>query len=210
MVKKYLVLGILFLLPITIYMFFATGVNNFAKLPVLTSSVNELPQEEPVALKDKITVLGFFGDNIENNKAQAFNLAHKIYKKNFQFKDFQMVFIVSDNTKEQIDALKVELSQIADPVQWKFITLGQEETQSLFNSLQTNLQLDTNLSTPYVFIIDKDLNLRGRRDDDLNTPIYGFDASNYSEINNMMSDDIKVLLAEYRLALKKNNSRNIN
>ena len=38
--KKYLVLGILFVFPIVVYLFFATGVNNFAKLPVLTESID--------------------------------------------------------------------------------------------------------------------------------------------------------------------------
>ena len=33
--------------------------------------------------------------------------------------------------------------------------------------------------------------------------LYGFDARSVAEINNKMEDDIKVILAEYRLALKK-------
>ncbi len=37
--------------------------------------------------------------------------------------------------------------------------------------------------------------------------LYGFDSSNYSEINNKMDDDVRILLAEYRLALKKYNSK---
>ena len=73
--------------------------------------------------------------------------------------------------------------------------------------MQTNYSLDANLSTPYVFIIDKDRNLRGRDDDEDEGILYGFDARNYSEINNKMGDDIKVILAEYRLALKKYNSK---
>ena len=54
-----------------------------------------------------------------------------------------------------------------------------------------------------VFIIDKDGNLRGRDDDEDVQLLYGFNAADYAEINNKMSDDIKVVLAEYRLALKK-------
>ncbi len=60
------------------------------------------------------------------------------------------------------------------------------------------------LSSPYVFIIDKDRNLRGRDHEDEGV-LYGFDARVYAEINNKMSDDIRVILAEYRLALKKYN-----
>ena len=63
------------------------------------------------------------------------------------------------------------------------------------------LKLDQNHSSPYVFIIDRDGNLRGRDDDDF----VGYDARSAAEINNTMVDDVKVILAEYRLALKKYN-----
>ena len=52
-----------------------------------------------------------------------------------------------------------------------------------------------------VYIIDRDGNLRGRDDDDF----VGYDARSAAEINNTMVDDVKVILAEYRLALKKYN-----
>ena len=68
--KKFAVLGILFILPITIYIFFASGKDNFAKLPVLIQSVSELVEFKTidgasVEFKDHITVLGFFGTKIE-------------------------------------------------------------------------------------------------------------------------------------------------
>ena len=69
--------------------------------------------------------------------------------------------------------------------------------------LKTNLSLDSNLGTPYVFIIDRDSNLRGRDDDD--GVKYGYDSRSVADINNNMLDDVKVILAEYRMALKKNN-----
>ena len=91
-IKKFVILGILFLLPITAYLFFSSGINHFAKLPVLTQNVLEIDQfktEKGASklLKDHITILCFFGNNLELSKANAFNLAHKIYKKNFQFKN---------------------------------------------------------------------------------------------------------------------------
>ena len=63
------------------------------------------------------------------------------------------------------------------------------------------------MASPYVFIIDKDRNLRGRDDDKDLGVLYGFDSSVYSEVNNKMSDDVRVILAEYRLALKKYNTK---
>ena len=208
--KKYLVLGVLFLLPISVYLFFASGVNNFAKLPVLTPMVNELDgfstsNNEKVTLNDHITILGFLGNDLESNYANAFNLGHKIYKKNSRFKDFQFVMIMPEGTEEDVEKLKAKLSDIEDLKNWIFIYGNSENIQSLFNSLETDYSLNTNLSTPYVFIIDKERNLRGR-DDDSEGKNYGFDARDYSVINNELGDDIKVILAEYRLALKKYNS----
>ena len=72
--------------------------------------------------------------------------------------------------------------------------------------MKSDIALDSNISTPYVFIIDKERGLRGRDDDEDEGVMYGFDSSNIAEINNKMSDDVKVLLAEYRRALKKYNT----
>ena len=206
--KKFLVLGILFILPITVYIFFASGKDNFAKLPVLTPKITELTgfrtiDDTPVRFKDRITVLGFFGKELLENKGNAFNLAHKIYKKNRGFQDFQLVIVLPEGTQDASDELKLELNQIADTEQWKFVFGSSEAIQTVFHSLGSKYSLDRNLATSYVFIIDKDGSLRGRDDDDNEGKLYGFNASDISEINNMMHDDVKVLLAEYRLALKK-------
>ena len=206
--KKFLVLGILFILPITVYIFFASGKDNFAKLPVLTPKITELTgfrtiDDTPVRFKDRITVLGFFGKELLENKGNAFNLAHKIYKKNRGFQDFQLVIVLPEGTQDASGELKLELNQIADTAQWKFVFGSSEAIQTVFHSLGSKYSLDRNLATSYVFIIDKDGSLRGRDDDDNEGKLYGFNASDISEINNMMHDDVKVLLAEYRLALKK-------
>ena len=64
-IKKKIVLLVLFLLPIAIYMFFATGVNNFGKLPVLSKDIVSVSgfkdlNGNAVTLDNKITILGFF------------------------------------------------------------------------------------------------------------------------------------------------------
>ncbi len=206
--KKFAVLAVLFLLPITVYLFFASGVNNFAKLPVLTYNVaplNPLTTLEGTAvqLEDRITVLGFFGSEVEEKKANAFNLAHKIYKKNYQFEDFQMVFLITEGQENEVAALKQRLTEIEDPIKYKFVVATPEVIEQLFQSLETQDVLSSQYSTDAVYIIDKDGNLRGRKDDEDVGMLYGYNASDYAEINNKMSDDIKVILAEYRLELKK-------
>lgn len=208
--KKYLVLGVLFLLPITAYIFFASGVNNFAKLPVVTTNVSEIngfhtSEGNKVQLTDKITVLGFFGNDLLTNKAYAFNLAHKIYVKNHQFEDFQFVILLPEGSEAQAAQLKTKLSEIESMDRWKFAFGTPETIQNTFNSLQSGYSLDTDLATPYVFIVDKNRDLRGRDDDDKGM-LYGFDSRDIAEINNKMTDDIKIVLAEYRMALKKNNN----
>jgi hypothetical protein len=206
--KKVLVLGILFILPITVYIFFATGKDNFAKLPVLTPNVTELIEfkaidSTSVRFKDHITVLGFFGKELSENKGNAFNLAHKIYKKNRGFQDFQLIIVLPEGLQAESEELKMELEQIANTEQWKFVFGPSEAIQEVFNSLGSNYSLDANLATSYVFIIDKNGNLRGRDDDDDDGLLYGFNSSDIAEINNKMHDDIKIVLAEYRLELKK-------
>jgi len=214
-IKKFIVLGVLFILPITAYLFFASGVNNFVRLPVLTTNVSEIDQfktEEGTTktFLNKITVLGFFGKNIDEIHAHAFNLAHEIYKKNYQFKDFQFIIVLPEGTQEKVKFLKSRLAEIENPENWNFVYGSSEAILDVFESLQTNYKLKDDLSSPYVFIIDKERNLRGRNDDEDLGILYGFDARVYAEINNKMSDDIRVILAEYRLALKKYNSKKEN
>tara|TARA_B100000780_G_scaffold103486_1_gene72385 strand:+ start:2267 stop:2932 length:666 start_codon:yes stop_codon:yes gene_type:complete len=208
-VYKKLVLGILFIFPLLVYLFFASGKNNFAKLPILSLKVTELNSDvfnnnKNLRLKDKITVLGYWGGNLQNKKAEALNLNQKIYKRFYEFEDFQFVFLVSENRMSQVEELKNELREGVgtDLSKWNFIPTTNDKIKLHFNSLNTPLQLNAEFSTPYVFIIDKDLSLRGRNDDEDDGTLYGFDARSVAQINKKMIDDVKVILAEYRLALK--------
>ena len=207
--KKYLVLSILFIFPILIYIFLSSGVNNFAKLPILSFSVKNITEWEslnnkPVSFHKNISIVSFWGEDILGNTTGAINLGQKIYKRFYEFNDFQFVTIAKEGQENEILVLKKHLKNtgIKNFEKWKFIFGNTEEIQNLFDSFQTPLQLSAKSSTPYVFIIDKKLNLRGRKDN--KEVFYGFNANSVAEIKNEMLDDIKVILAEYRLALKKN------
>lgn len=211
--KKYTVLSVLFIFPIVIYLFFASGKNNFALLPTLTPDVDELSQWEtlngqPVQLDRRITVLGFWGEDLINKKGDALNLNQKIYKRFYQFKDFQFVMVVKNGRQTQVNELKNELKAGVgtDLVKWRFVFGSDDEIAALFESLDTPLSLTEKNSLPYVFIIDKERNLRGRDDDEKVGTLFGYNAQSVAEINNKMVDDIKVILAEYRRALKKYNN----
>lgn len=205
--KKSFVLVVLFVFPLVAYLFFASGVNRFGRLPVLTEGIESLEAIAPSeSFKDNITILGFLGNDLENKKGIAFNLNQKIYKPFYEFRDFQMVMLVPEGSEEDVTELKRELSLLADIRKWRFVFGSPAQIQSLFNSLKTDLALDDTLSTPMVFIVDKDQNLRGRSDDEDEGIKYGFDTTSVAELNNKMEDDVKIILAEYRLALKKNNA----
>tara|TARA_B100001057_G_scaffold464292_1_gene519323 strand:- start:1759 stop:2412 length:654 start_codon:yes stop_codon:yes gene_type:complete len=209
-IQKNLVLTILFIFPVVIYLFFASGKNNFAKLPVLTYGINDLSkfisnEDRQVELKNNITILCYWGSDINNRKGDAFNLNQKIYKRFYEFKDFQFVVLVTDGQKEIIEKLKESLSSGAgtDLVKWNFLQGSEDSIKEHFNSLNTSIGLNSKYSTPYVFIIDRKKNLRGRDDDEDIGYLFGYNAQSVAEINNKMEDDVKVILAEYRLALKK-------
>ena len=209
--NKKLVLGILFVFPLLVYLFFASGKNNFAKLPILTEKVNELPKGylgKKIKLKNKITILGYWGGDLKNKKAEALNLNEKIYKRFYQFDDFQFVFFVDTFQIKQVQELKNELVKGVgtDISRWNFLHTNSEIMKTHFSSLKTPFSLDESGNTPYVFIIDKDLSLRGRNDDEDSGTLYAFDARSVAQINKKMIDDVKVILAEYRLALKIYNS----
>ena len=215
--KKYIVLTVLFALPICAYLFFASGVNSFAKLPTVTSNIKELSDwksldGEKVQMKEKITILGFPGSEMLYKKGDAFNLDQKIYNKNREFTDFQVVMIAPEGTEDQAKQLKSELSGISDLAVWHYVFAKPEEIQAYYNSLKLVGKLDDKLRTPNVFIIDKDLNLRGRKgknkkgEDEYKE---GYNTISAADLHNEMSDDVKIILAEYRLALKKNNKRKI-
>jgi len=195
----------LFVLPLVAYLFFASGINNFAKLPVLTKSIEELELITDKGFNNKISILLFLGNDIEKREGDALNLNQKIYKRFYQFKDFQFISISPLGNENKTSLLKEKLSSgtNTDMKNWSFIHLDNDKINELFSSLNTNLKLDENFSSPYAYIIDKFSSLRGR--DDSDGIKFGYDSRSVADINNNMLDDVKIILAEYRLALKKNN-----
>ena len=212
-VYKKIVLGILFVFPLLVYLFFASGKNNFAKLPILSEKIMELPENSignSTKLNGHISILGYWGGSLQNKKAEALNLNEKIYKRFYQFDDFQFVFLVDSDKKKEVEELKTSLRQGVgtDLSRWNFVHAEKKEIKSHFLSLNISIDLDEDGSTPYVFIIDKNRSLRGRNDDEDVVTLYGYDARSVAQINKKMIDDVKVILAEYRLALKiYNNER---
>ena len=105
----------------------------------------------------------------------------------------------------QVESLVNQLRTGTDTemTKWFFLLQDSKHSKNIFDSLGTDLNLDEFGGSPYVFIIDKKGFLRGRNDSD--GIKFGYDIRSVAELNNYMVDDVKIILAEYRLALKKNN-----
>lgn len=208
--KKFIVLTVLFALPIIAYLFFASGKNHFAHLPILTHDVKNLSSfksldDEPVTFTNHISIVAFFGDDLSDIKGYTFNLDQKILKKYYGFKDFQFVMVLPDSARSQVRNFVDEFDKIGTSDKWKFAFAAPEKVRKVFKSLDSPHKLDEHLYSPYIFIIDKDGNLRGRNDDEEAGVLYGYDSRSVADLSNKMDDDVKVILAEYRLALKKYN-----
>ena len=113
--KKNLVLIVLFILPIVAYLFFASGVNSFSKLPVITTNVSELggwksSNDKSVKLASKITILGFSGTDVYEKRGGYFNLSQKIYNRYREFKDFQVVILVPIGAEKQVEVVLNKLT----------------------------------------------------------------------------------------------------
>jgi hypothetical protein len=211
--KKFFVITVLFALPLVAYLFFASGVNNFARLPVLNQKIMPLTtfttaSGENYSFRKHITILGFPGMQPMEYLTNAYHLAEKIYDPYADFHDLYFVSVVPHGSEEELEELKKELSAIIDLEKWKFVTGSEEDIEQLFNSLNSNLDLSEELYTPNVFIIDKESKLRGRKDDEGMGELYGYDTGSIAVLNNKMNDDVKVILAEYRLELKKYKNNN--
>lgn len=210
--RNTIVLSLLFFGPLLFYIFLLTGTNNFAKLPVLTNGVEDVStfqpesQGEGVSLDGNISILCFLGQKPLDHKTNALNLNEKIYKHFYGFKGFQFVVVLPNGSQDDAGQLKKELGATYDVSQWHFLFGSEQEVLGMFESLQTSDRLDENLYSPNAYIIDREMNLRGRNDDD-DMPDgmrYGYNAESISTVHQEMVDDVKVVVAEDRLALKKN------
>ena len=207
--KKNIVLFVLFVLPIVAYLFFASGVNSYTKLPVLTPKTADFGNWESlsgkkVSLDSKVTILGFGGTKLLNNRGNLYNLNQKVYQRYHGFKDLQFVYLCPLGTEKDAEQIVKALGTYTEVNQWQFVFATPEAIAAYHKQLHLVDKLDANLGTSMIYILDKERNLRGRKD--RNDYKEGYDTFHPSELSNEMLDDFKVILYEYRAALKKNNN----
>ncbi len=214
--QKKFILILLLALPIVIYLVFATATHNQLFLPTISKNNLELPQwksldGKPVVLKNKITILGFIGNDVIKNQGNVFNLNQKIYDKYVGFKDFQVVLIAQKSAELQVKELFEKLAGFTDNMSgYRFLFAEPEEIQTYYDSFHLKSKLSANGSTAEVIIIDKDINHRGRKGKNKEGKEEyreSYNTISTADLHNEMTDDVKILLREYRLALKRNKTK---
>jgi len=211
-VSRYVVLGILFFLPVTFLLFLYPATHNYIPLEVVKESVLDLNKfestsKEAILLKDHITVLGFLGTKPMDNAIAASNLKELVYDKFKGFKKFQIVIVMPTGTEDAVAKLKQEISSYEDLRFWHFVFGEPKYVKHVYNSLNSKKDLKYDLSTNQVFVVDKDLKQRGRLDDRTDNeitknkavyPLYAYNCIEVAEVKNKMSDDLRILFTEYR------------
>lgn len=212
--KNKIVLISLFILPIAIYLVFSTATHNSLFLPTISKNNKDIPSDwtnlegSPLSMKGKITVLGFVGNDVIENRGNFFNLNQKIYNKYKGFKDFQMIMVVPAGKEKDCQQIIDELAPITGEMNgWKFTFSTPEKIQEFYDSYKLIGKLDEKKGTSAVIIVDKELKHRGRNGKNKKgNQEYkeSYNTISAADLHNEMTDDVKIILREYRLALKKN------
>ncbi|MDY2586240.1 hypothetical protein [Winogradskyella aquimaris] len=207
--KRNIVLSILFFLPVAFILIMLLSKDNYNPLDIVKENIQELPQnDDNIQLKDYITILSFLGKKPMDNSTAAFNLKELVYDRSKGFKTFQVVILLPHDAKSEAEVLLKEIKSYEDLRFWHLVYAEESEIKSVFQSLKSEEDLDENLATNMVFIVDRDLNQRGRIDDrtekeiESNKPLYSLYSYNCVEVaelkNKMAAEDMRVLFKEYR------------
>ena len=221
--RKWIILGILFLLPVIFLLFLYPSTHNYNTLDIVNEDIVETDllnfiDNRKTNFEGNITILNFLGDQPVENITGTLNLKELVYDKFKGFKKFQIISIASSNSEKLLESVKKELLKSDELKYWFFATTSDEEINKIYSSLRSQNELDSSNYTSQVFIIDKQRNQRGRIDDrgddqiENNIDLFGLYSYNsiiVSEIKKKMNDDIRILFTEYRQKRKGNFNSNI-
>lgn len=210
--KKFWILFSLFVLPLVFYIFLSKGIYKYSNLPILTENVVDILQINPSSnstYKDKLTIVCFLGNNVDVAKGSLFNLNQTIYKRYYPKPYFQMVAIIPEGMEEAYKETFSELSAFTDITKWSFVYANSKDINTLFDSFKTPFQLNDNLYSENAYIIDMELRLRGRKDDDdsANGKLYGYNMKSVATLKNKMKDDIDIIYYQLKKSAEKEERR---
>ncbi len=225
--KKYLILFAILFLPTILYLLFVygKGEQNFAHLPFVTYTdvsgevqnrkapdwgfVNQ--NGEIVTSNDldgKIYLVDFFFTTCPSIcPIMTANMA-KIHKRFAGFEDFHQVSFTVDPERDTPEVLlEYAQNRMVDQEKWDFLTGDRDSLYSvayhyLSSAMEDSLAPGGFLHTEFFILVDKEGNLRSR-DDEQGNVIGVYDGTSAPQTRELI-DDIKVLIAEYNLELKKN------
>ncbi len=221
--RKWVVLGILFLLPVIFLLFLYPSTNNYNTLDIVQENIHELDSlnfvdNNVTTLENNITILNFLGDDPENKLTSVLNLKELVYDKFKGFKKFQIITISSKKSEVALKKVKKKIIQSDELKYWFFASTNLKNYTNIFESLRSKNDLDSLNYTSQVFIVDKQKNQRGRIDDREEDEIkkdskiiglYSYNSILVSEIKKKMNDDIRILFTEYRQKRKGNFNSNV-
>jgi hypothetical protein len=206
--KKFWVLFSLFVLPLVFYIFLSKGIYKYSNLPILTEDVIDLKTVSPLTsatFSEKLTVVCFLGSDIKNAKASLFNLNQTIYKRYYQKPYFQMVAILPQGLEKEYEETFEELAAFTDISKWHFIYASPQNINLLFDSFETPYVLNENLYSENAYIVDMELRLRGRKDDEdtKGGKLYGYNMKSVAILKNKMKDDIDIIYYQLKKSAEK-------
>ncbi len=210
--KKFWVLFSLFILPLVFYIFLSKGIYKYSNLPILTEEVieiNAVSSNINTSFKDNLTVVCFLGNEINTAKGSMFNLNQTIYKRYYQKPYFQIVAIIPETSKEAYKEAIAELSAFTDISKWNFIYTSNTNINSLFDSFKTPFSLNQHLYSENAYIVDMELRLRGRKDDEdtKDGKLYGYNMKSVATLKNKMKDDIDIIYYQLKKSAEKEKRR---
>mgnify|MGYP002631678456 FL=1 len=226
--KKYLLLFALLFLPTIFYLIYVygKGEQNFAHLPFITyTDVNGEVQNRKAPefsfadqdgntitnkdLEGKIYLVDFFFTSCPSICPIMTANLMKIQDRFAHYDNFMILSHTVDPARDTPEKLKEYAdNRNIDSKNWHFLT-GEKDSlyavayEYLSSAMEDSLAPGGFLHTEYFVLVDKEGILRSREDDNGNI-IGVYDGTDGHQMRDLI-DDIKVLIAEYELALKKNN-----
>ena len=210
--KKLLVLFILFIGPLVFYIFLSKGIYKYSNLPILTENVMDVKAASPMgntSFVNKLSIVCFLGSDIDAAKASLFNLNQVIYKRYYSKILFQVVAIIPKEKENDYKKVIEELAAFTNISKWNFIYADSSTINKIFNSFETPFKLNEQLFSENAYIVDMELRLRGRKDDEDTEggKLYGYNMRSVSTLKNKMKDDIDIIYYQLKKSTEKQQRR---
>ena len=136
--RKWIILGILFLLPVIFLLFLYPSTHNYNTLDIVNEDIKETDflnfiDKRKTNFEGNITILNFLGDKPVENITGTLNLKELVYDKFKGFKKFQIISIASLNSEKLLESVKKELLKSDELKYWFFATTSDEEINKIYS-----------------------------------------------------------------------------